>query len=284
MVRGRDQARGQCGGRRAQADTQRPGLAVRREVVQHPQLAADLVNHPTAVRGGLAGVLAVVVGVPEQVGTVQPARVHVARALVVGQEREAVTDQHGTSELPGQVGQDALERCAVRRRPQPSRGSAPVPLPEGRVTSPAAVQQGAGALLQRHVRDRAERQPLRCAAIDRDRVRPALPLERLAARAQGQHVALRRPATHLPELVTPVGEAAAPLAVHPGQVHLGRAVPPAGPGHPAPIAGEPRAGSLGPVRGQPPTPAAVHRRQPHVIFGHEREQVTVDMRKAEIPG
>ena len=284
MVGRRDQARGQRGGGRAEADAQRPGLAVRREVVQQPQLTAALVDHPGAVRAGLAGVLAIVVGVPEQAGTVEPAGVHVARALVVRQEGQPAADQHGAGELAGQAGQDALERRAVRRGPQPARGAAPVTLPERRITSPAAVEQGLGCLLQGCVRDRAERQPLRRAAVHRDRVGPALPLEGLAARAQRDDLAAGCPAADLGGLVTPVGQAPGPLAVHPGQVDLGRAVAPAAPGHPLPVPREPRVRGLGPVRGEPPAPPAVHRRQPHIVLGHEREQVTVNMRKAEVPG
>ena len=284
MIRGRDQARGQRRGGRAQADVQRPGFTARCQGVQQPQLTEALVDHPAAVRGGLAGVPAVMVGVPEQVGPVQQARVDIAGALVVGQERQPVTDQHGTGELAGQAGQDALERGAAHRGPQPPRGAAAVALPEGRVTSPGAVQQSPRALRQGHVRDRPERQPLGRTPLQRDGVRPALPLEGLAARAQGHHLATGRPAAHPGELITPVGEAASPLAVHPGQVHLGRAIPPARPRHPAPVGGKMRAGGLRPVGGQPPRPAAVQRGQPHIILGHEREQVTLNMRKAKVSG
>ncbi len=284
VVRGRHQAGRQRGGRRPQADVEPPGGAVRRQIIQEPQLAAALIDDPGAVGGGLPGVSAVVIGVPEQAGTVQPAGVDVRRALVVGQEGQPVTDQHGAGELPREPGQDALEGSTVRRGPQPPRGPAPVPLPVRRVTSPAAVQQGPGRLLQVQVGDRAERQPPRRAAIHRDLVRPALPLEGLGARAEGQHLAAGGPPAHPGQLITPVSKAAGPLAVHPGQVHLGRPIPPAGPGHPVSIAGKPRAGRFGAVRGQAPRPAAVQRRQPHIVLGHEGEQITVKMGKTEVPG
>ena len=136
-----------------------------------------------AVRPGLAGVPAVVVGVAEQAGTVQPARVAGCPCPRDRTGTPPVTDQHGAVELPGQAGQEALERGAARRGPRPARGAAPVPLQEAGPV-PAAVEQRPGALSSR-VTSATRPKTLRLphTPIHRDRVRPALPLEGLAGRA-----------------------------------------------------------------------------------------------------
>ncbi len=40
----------------------------------------------------------------------------------------------------------------------------------------------------------------------------------------------------------------------------------------------------GVIGGDPPRPAAVGGRKPHVVVGDERYEITVNMRKAQVPG
>ena len=94
VVRGARPVRRPGGARAAQPDVQRTRLRVGFQRIEQPQLAGTLVDHPGAVGGGVPGVELpasrhAVVGVPPQLGAVRRQRVHVAPALVVGQERDA---------------------------------------------------------------------------------------------------------------------------------------------------------------------------------------------------
>ena len=284
MVTRRHQAGGTGRGRRAEGDVHPPWLARRVQVVEHPDLARALVHHAAAVRAGLAGVTAVVVGVPQQARPIQLRRVEVARPLVVGQERQPAPDQHRARELPGHAGQDAPERARGPGGPQAPRRPAPVPLPERRIPSPAAVQQGAGPGLQSNVRHRAELEPTRRPGAGGHGVRPGEPVEGLARTGEREDLAVRCPSADPGVRVTPVGEPAAGLAVHLGQVDLGRPVAPARPGHQGSVRAQPRMTDRSPVGGKPPGPAPGGGGEPDVILGHEGQQVTADVRKSKVPG
>ena len=279
------------GAGRGQAELEQP-RPVGGERVEHPDVARAVVDDPLPVGAGVAGVVAVVVGVPPQVAAVKRAGVQVAGALVVGQEREPAADQHGTGELASHAAEQPGEPAIAPRRPHPefSSRAAPVPLPVRWLAEAAGEQRDPGGL-QGHVADQAERQrSRRVAAVavagigGRQRVCRGLPAERLAGRRDRKHLAVRRPAAHLGSRVAPVAEPAAVPAVDPGQVDLGRALPPAGPGDHRAVPGDPGMAGRSVVRGDPPSPTARGRGEPYVIVRDERNQIAVNVREAEVSG
>ncbi len=284
MILRRHQPRRAGRGRRAEGDVQPTWLAPGIEIVEDPDLPRALVHHPVAVSAGLTGVEAVMVGMPPQVRAVELARVEVARPLMVGQEGQPAPGQHGAGELAAQISQDPPERALGRRRPQPPRGAAPVPLPECGVASPAAVQHGAGAGCQGYIRDGTEREAAGCSRIGGHAVRPGEPIERLAGTGEREDLPVRGPAAYPGIRVTPVGEPAAATAVHLRQVHLRWPVTPARPGHERAVPGQPRMADLGPVRGNPPGPAAGDGCEPDVILRDEGEEALMDVRETKVPG
>ncbi len=100
VVLGGDQPGAARRGRGGELDVDRPGLAG--QVVQDPDVPRAVVHDALAVGARVAGVEAVVVGVPPQIGAVQRARVQVARALVVGEEHQPPGDDHRAADLAGQ--------------------------------------------------------------------------------------------------------------------------------------------------------------------------------------
>ena len=277
-----DEPRGAGRGRGAEGDLHRVrpgGLGT----VQHPDVARDVVDDAVPVGAGVPGVLAVVVGVPGQVGAVQGAGVDVPGALVVGQEEQPAADQHRAAELGVQVGQDPGEQGVVAGGdPELARGAAPVTLPVGRLAVlPAGQQRGPGGF-EGQVADRAERQPPGRRAVQRDRVGPGVLVLRLPGGADGQHLPGLGPAGHPGPVVTPVGKAGLAGALGIGGEDLGLAVPPAGPGDRSPVPGETRVADLGGVGGQPPGAAPLGGCEPYVVFCDEDEKLTVNMRIPKI--
>jgi hypothetical protein len=135
VVRG-DHPGGAGGGGRGQLDIQPVRLRGGVQAVEPPDVARHVVNDAGAVGRGVAGVEAVVVGVPAQVAAVQGGRVDVAGALVVGQEHQAVTDDHRSGELAAQVAEHAGEqRVLPAGDPEAAGGAAAVALPVRRVAS-----------------------------------------------------------------------------------------------------------------------------------------------------
>ena len=283
--------------RRAEAELEPSGPVRCVEPVQQPDVARAVIHDPLAVGTGIARVPAVVVGMPPQVAAVQRAGVQVACALVVRQERQPAAGQHGAGELARQAGEYSGEPRrrlagfrAVRARPQPSRRSAPVSLPERRIAVSRRQQRDPGRL-DGQVRHLAERQPL---ATGRravtpwlrggQRVGPGEVAEGLARGGNRDDLAVRRPAADPGGLVGPVAEPAAVPAVDPGQVDLGRAVPAAGPGDQRAVPGDPGVARRRVVGRDPPGPAAGGRGEPYIVFGDEGDDVAVDVREAEVAG
>ena len=289
---GRDDPAGPARGRRAEDELEPPGLAVRVERVQQPQVARAVVDDPRPVGARVARVEAVMVGVPAQVAAVERAGVHVAGALVVGQERQPPAGHHRAGQLAAQRPEHPAERTVraepVGRRghPQPARGPAPVALPCGRVPS-QPVQQRDRAGPHRQVGQRPQRQapgPGRAgrggpagrgpavgvlAAVlggGRDRVGPAVLAERLPGRRDGQHVAVRRPAGDPGIGVPPVREPPLVAAVGGGQVYLGLAVLGAVPGDQRAVGRDPGMTGRRLVGGDPPGPAALDGAEPDIVF------------------
>ena len=330
VVLGRDQPRGPPGGRRAKDDLQPPGLG-RVQGIEQPDIARALVDDPAAVGARVAGVETVVVGMPPQVTAVHRARIHVAGALVVRQERQPAAGQHGAGELAGQPGEDPGERARRiagrgggrgRGQPQPPRRSAPVTLPGRRIARHPAVQQGDRGVLDGQVSHRAERQPPgaghpgggrgvasrpvasraasrsaarpagggrvtgRVAAVLRGghRVCPGEVTEWLAGCGYRQHCPVRGPAADPGLGVTPVGQPALVPAIHSGQVHLRRAITPAGPGDHRAVPGNAGVAGRRLVGRDPPGTAAVGWPEPDVILGNEGDEIVVKMREAEVSG
>ena len=118
----------------AEPDVEEPGFAV--EVVEQPELPGRLVDHAGAVGGGVPGVergrarravVRAVVGVAAQVRSPAVEGVEVAPALVVGEERDPVADQHRRVEVAVEVGGEPHERCrrgSTTACPRCRRGSA----------------------------------------------------------------------------------------------------------------------------------------------------------------
>lgn len=98
--------------RAAQVYVEAVGHGAGGEVVDEPQFARALVHDPGAVVGGVAGVELGVVGVAAQVGAVVGAGVEVADALVVGEEGDAVADEHRGVEVAVEVGEEAAKPCS----------------------------------------------------------------------------------------------------------------------------------------------------------------------------
>ena len=132
QVLGGLQERGAAGlGGGAEGDVQPDGVGP--QVVQYPQFTGGFEDDPGAVRGGVADVEVLVVGVPAQVLAVGKDRVEVAVALVVGQEGDPAVHPQGVGEVAVQVRQQPFEfAVAVSVDPQLPGGAAAVPLPPGR--------------------------------------------------------------------------------------------------------------------------------------------------------
>jgi hypothetical protein len=294
VVVGGDEPGRAAGRDRAEGDLERPGRAGVQPVKQ-PDGARAGVNDPLAVAAGLSCVAAVVVGVPPQAGAVQRARVEVAGALVVGQEGQPAADQHGAGELAADPGQQPREgrgraRVAVVPGPKPQApaGAAPVALPPGRVPPPAAGQQGHAVRRHVQVGDLAVGQ---CGVPHRLRARsqaegvgPGEGAERLARVGDREDLAGRRPAAGPGGARGPVGQPAGGPAVGGGHVDLGRVVAAAGPGHLRAVGREAGPGGQGLIGRQPPAAPAGGRREPHVVFRHERDQIAMHMREPEVSG
>ena len=249
MVLGRDELRRPRGGRGTEPQLEparRGGVGA----VEDPDVPGHVVDDALTVGGRVPGVHAVVIGVAADVGAVQRARIDVAGALEVRKEEQPAADQHRAAELAVQVGQHPREEgVGGAGGPQPAPGTAAVALPVCEFGVQPAGEQGAVRVGQRQIGDRAERQPPRRRALHRDRVRPHEIRFRFAGGADGENLAVRRPAGHPGPVVAPVGEPARGAAVGIGHVDFGASVPPAGPGDRGPVRGESRVAHLSTVSG-----------------------------------
>ena len=145
VVGGGDHPRRAGGGRRGELDVQLARLRVGGQAVEPPDVAGHVVDDAGAVGRGVAGVEAVVVGVPAQVAAVEGGRVEVPGALVVGQEDEAVVDDHGGGELAVQLAEHPGEqRVVAAGDPEAAGGAAAVALPVRRVAALPGQQDGRG--------------------------------------------------------------------------------------------------------------------------------------------
>ena len=316
MIVGGDQPRRPARRDRPEPQLDRPRLGV--QAVQQPDDAAAAVHDPFTVCTCLAGVVAVVIGVPAQPGAVQRARVQVPGALVIGQEDQPSADQHRARQLslePGQQPPERRARSAGRRRraptrrarhrtrpgrrigsggrpvtrrthPQAARGAAAVALPVRRIAVHGAGQQGHPGRLHGQVSHRPVGQPDVArrprGRLGIDGVGPGEVGERLAGGADGQHLARRRPAARLGPGVAPERELAAEPALGRRQEDLGGVALGSGPGDLRAVTGQPRPAGQGLIGGQPPGAAPVRLPQPDIILGDERDQVAVHMRKGQI--
>ena len=291
VILGGDQPRAAPHDRRGEPDVERPGLAI--EVVEDPDVTRAVIDDAPAVGARIAGVEPVVVGVPPQASAVQRARVQVARALVVGQEHQPAPDDHRAGQLTGQVlgHPGEPERFVARRagagsppgHPETARGPAAVALPECGLPAMPTGEQRHGGRLDGQIAHRAERQPLERPVLGPHRVCPGVVRERLTVRGDRQQLAVRGPAGDPGILVAPERHPAGHSPAQIRLVHIRDAVALTGPGDRPAVARQPRVAGPGAVRGQPPGPAAVGRREPHVVVSDEGQQVGVQMRKAQVP-
>ena len=269
----------------AEPDVEEPGFAV--EVVEQPELPGRLVDHPGAVGGGVPGVergraVGPVVGVAAQVRSPAVEGVEVAPALVVGEERDAVADQHRRVEVAVEVGGEAHER-ALGVPPQLARGAAAVALlPRHLAGHGGREQHGRAFGALREIGQRAQRQPAGRAARRRDDVRPRVAPRRLPRRAHRQHLALGRPADQLGGVVAPPGEPPRGAALDLRDEHLRRPLPRRRPRHEGAVGRDPGAGHRHPVGGEAVGAASVDRRRPQVVLGDEDERVAVEVGVAQV--
>ena len=248
VVRG-EQLRCAAGRRGAEGDVEFARLR-RVRAVQDPDVAGHVVHDPLPVGGRVPGVPAVMIGVAAYAGAVQCAGVDVACALVVGQEEQPPADEHRRVQLAVDVREHPGEQgVLVGGDPQPAAGAAAVALPVRHLVVHPAGEQGGARLLQGQVGHRAERQPPRRRALERDRVRPGQVRLGLTGGGDREHLAAPGPTGHARPGVAEVGEPARVAAFRVGRVDLRVAVPPAGPGDPGAVAGEARIAHLGPVGG-----------------------------------
>lgn len=268
-----------------------PGLRVRGlQVLDQPQIAAALVDHPAAVAGGVPGVERVVVRVPAQIGAVHQAGVQIADALVVGEEGDAAPDEHRRVQVPADVRQQPL---AVQ--PEPAHGAAPVPLPGRRlVRRLSGEEQGAPLAVDVGDRDVGDGPPRELAAgapVGGDAVRPGEVGERLVVRGHGEDLGgvpgVGAPAADPGVGRAPVGESAGGAALDGGEVDLWIERAPGRVGDAAAVGREARMTDPGPVDGQPPRPAGPlplrgERGDPEVVLRREAEQVLVEVRETKI--
>lgn len=182
----------------AEADVETAGSGAF-EVVEQPQFAGRGVADAGAVGRRVAGVEAVGLGVPAQVGAVGERGVERADAFVVGEEGETVADPHRAFDVAVEALVDPYElRDAVRslafpgrlREPQLARRAAPVALPGGGLTPHGGgEQQDPAAGSVREGADRSVRQGPGGPAIDRDGAGPAAAQRHLPLGADDQDVA-----------------------------------------------------------------------------------------------
>ena len=201
---------------------------------------------------------------------------------MVGQEHDPAAGQHGAADLPGQAGEDAGEGGGrTVPHPQPSRRAAAVALPMRRFVLRAG-QQDRHRAAGRDVAGRPELQPPRWRAVDRDGVRPGQERGGLPGRADREDLAVGVPAGDAGPAVSPPGEPAVAGAVGAGHVDFAGGIARGRPGHRGTVRGQPRAAHRRAFGGQPPGAAAGSRRQPDVVVGDERQQVTLNVRIAKI--
>ncbi len=253
------------------------------EVVQDPQLAGGGVDDTGAVGGRVAGVEAVDRGVAAQVGAVGEGGVEGAGALVVGEERQPVTDPRRVLQVAVQLLVQPDEfAVALAVDPQLARGAAAVPLPPGGLPAHGGGEQHRVRPV-RDVADRAVGQGGGGAAVERDRAGPGAAQRGLAVGAEREHLAVGGPAADLGP-GPPVRETGRGPAVQGREVHLGGAVAGGGPGEPGAVRGD--AGMVhGDVVGaDAPGAATVQGRDPDVVLGGEGDRVAVQMREPEIRG
>lgn len=222
------------------------------------------------------------VGVPAQAGTVVRARVQVADALVVGEEGDAVADEHGGVQVAFEVGEEAL---AVQ--PEAAHGAAPVALPGGRFVGRGAREEEGPALVldvgDLDVGDRAPGEPAAGAAARRDAVGPGEVGEGLAVRGDGEDVPVRGPAADLGVGAAPVGEPLRRAAVDRRPVDLGHETAPARVRDVPSVRRETRVPDLRTVDGEPPGSAGpVEGGEPEVVLGYEAQQVVAEVGQAQI--
>ena len=263
MISSRDQPRRTSRGRGTERDLEptRPGRA---GAIQHPDVPRHVIHDPVPIGRRVPGVHPVMIGMPPQAGAVQRTRVDVARALMIGQEKQPPADQHRAGQLTTDPGQDPGEQgIPGGSHPQLAGPAAPVPLPVRGFGGHAPGQQGGGHGFQGQVVDRPVReQPRRGVPGTGDREGPAVLHGLLAGRADDEHLAVGRPPGDPGLRVTPEREPGRVAARGIRGVDLGVAVPPAGPRYLSPVAGEARVADLGAVGGQPPRAAPVSRGEP----------------------
>ena len=125
-------------------------------------------------------------------------------------------------------------------------------------------------------------------AVGGDLVGPGEIGERLAVRGHGEDVGVSfpvggRPAADLGVGAAPVGESAAGSAVDRDEVDLRDQAPPSRVREVAAVGGEAGMADLGAVDGEPPGAApAVERGQPEVVLGDKAQEVSVEVRQAQI--
>ena len=253
------------------------------ERIQPPHVPTGGVDDRRAVGVGEAGVEVVVVGVATQVPAVEVARVDVADAVVVGDEPDPITDQHGGGDVARQVGQQPLEGPGpVTVQPQVAGGATAVPLPAPLVGGvppeqhPTVVTEGhlvGGAPTQRTGLGRAVAADLHQLAVAHER-QPGVG-------RQDQPV-LAAPGPRHADAGAEVGPAVVRPALQRHPVDLGVALLPRGEGQPGPVRrGQGVACRRAPV-GHPMGTTSAEVGDPDVVVGDDQQGVAVNGRVTEV--
>ena len=291
---GRPQLPGSAAGQAAgQRDLQRHRGGA--DLVEPVERAERVVDHPLAVGGGVADV-ALRRGVPGQelrscgpVLDVEAVEVGDLVGVVgegggqVAGEHQPVTDPHRVHERGLDVGEQPLPAAVLTGAVQPElrSGAAAVALPERGRSAAHAGEHGRAVTPQGHAPGGTERQPFD-AEVQTDGVHHLAPQVGLVRRGGDQDPAVGGPAQDRGRRAPPPGQPPGGPALDVHRVGLAVPVAGGGPGHGPAVRGEPRVLDRRAVVGQPPGAAAVDRREPHVVGGHEGDQVGTDVGVAQV--
>ena len=236
------------------------------------------------VEGGRA--VGPVVGVSREARAVGAEGVDVAPALVVGEERDALADQHRGIQVAVDLGSQPGElAAALGVPPELARRAAPVALLPGHLPGhDRRHQDRRAAVTLCQISEGAQREAAGRAAVRGDGVGPGVAPRRLPGRADGQHVAVGGPADQPGRVVAPPGEPARAPAVDRGDEDLGRRLPRRRPRHPGAVRGEAGPRHRHVVGREAVGPPSADRGGPHVVLRDEDERVAVQVRMAQVAG
>ena len=262
----------------------------RRALLPPPDLPAVLEDDAATVRRGVTDIelgvrqAAKICSFGQPVGR-NGGRPQVARSVAIGSEpdRRSVIEPHRRFQRCLLVGEQPLELAvSVPVEPQFGRRSSAVPLPPRHLDGACGSSEDGTGGPQRNIAHEAVRQPLRRSAVEVDGVGGPAAAALFAAVRRDEHPTVGRPSEDRRGRHAEVREPPPVAAVEVDDVYLGGPVDGACPGHPPAVRRQPWSTRRHPVGGDPPRSAAGRRRQPNIVLGDEREEVSGKVGEAQV--